>query len=103
MEVWKKVSVNRDSITYDNYEVSSKGNVRNIKTGRLLKPIFFQKQYYYQLRSHGKPFMENAQKLVAREFLGVMDIKSITIKDPLVTPMSLNNMVVIDKKGRIYE
>ena len=32
MEEWKQVS------EYENYEVSSYGNVRNKKTGRILKP-----------------------------------------------------------------
>ena len=31
-EVWK------DIVKYDNYEVSSFGNVKNKKTGRILKP-----------------------------------------------------------------
>lgn len=34
MEQWKQITI--DNVTY-NYEVSTKGNIRNMKTGRILK------------------------------------------------------------------
>ena len=42
-ENWKNV------VNYDNYEVSSFGNVRNKKTGRILKPVNIGGYYYVGL------------------------------------------------------
>ena len=35
MEQWKTVEI--DGVTYKDYEVSTKGRIRNVKTGRILK------------------------------------------------------------------
>jgi hypothetical protein len=49
------------------YEVSNMGNVRNIKTGRILKARKHPKKVYYQinLRKNGKSYTYRIHRLVA--------------------------------------
>ena len=55
---------------FENYEVSNFGNVKNIKTGRKLKPGINNSHYYYViLYKDGKTFTKRIHKLVANVFL----------------------------------
>jgi hypothetical protein len=56
---------------YENYEVSDLGNVRNIKTGKILKPQFSNGQPYRCVTiSNGKSKPFAVHILVAMAFLG---------------------------------
>ena len=59
---------------FDNYEVSNKGNVRNIKTNRLLK-IAYQPSGYaiVSLRSNGKTRTSAVNRLVMNAFNPIED------------------------------
>ena len=55
---------------FDNYEVSTLGNVRNIKTGRILKHKINANGYcHVKLSVQNKPTTKNIHRLVADEFL----------------------------------
>jgi len=55
---------------YDNYEISNLGNVRNIKTGRILKPIINGRGYYkVSLCKSGKQKNFTIHRLVAGAFI----------------------------------
>lgn len=51
----------------ENYEVSNKGNVRNIRTGRILKPRLNMPNGYQRVALNGKD--EYVHRLVANAFL----------------------------------
>lgn len=63
MEVWKQTS-------YANYEVSNWGNVRNIKTGKLLTNSLSKSNGYYKvtLSVNGKSKPIEVHRLVAETF-----------------------------------
>jgi hypothetical protein len=70
VENWKKV------IGYENYEVSDIGNVRNSKTGRVLKKAVGTQGYYKQcLCNNGKQKTVNIHRLVAKAFIDNLDNK----------------------------
>jgi hypothetical protein len=55
---------------FENYSVSNFGNVKNIKTGRILKPAVDNHCYYKViLCKDGKTFNKRIHKLVANEFI----------------------------------
>lgn len=54
---------------YPNYEVSDLGNVRNIKTGRVLKPDYKGGYQYAALCKEGKPKSHLIHRLVASAFI----------------------------------
>ena len=63
MEVWTTIT------NYDNYEVSSLGNVRNKKTGRFLKPACNGGYMIVGLCKNGKGSTKPIHRLVASEFI----------------------------------
>ena len=64
LEIWKHVK------GYDKYFVSSMGNVMNIKTGRILKPVDNGKGYIFvSLCSHGNSLTHLVHRLVAEAFI----------------------------------
>ena len=55
---------------FDNYEISNFGNVKNINTGRILKPGNDGRGYFFvKLYKDGKKFNKKIHKLVANAFL----------------------------------
>lgn len=64
-EIWKAIT------DYENlYEVSNIGRVKNIRTGRILKPGIDRYGYYnVGLCKNGKQKTKNVHRLVAQEFL----------------------------------
>lgn len=63
-EIWKQIKFNT------NYEISNLGNVRNVKTKRVLKPSVSNKGYYLvALSKNGKSHTYTIHKLVAEHFL----------------------------------
>ena len=66
MEDWVNIA------GYDNYQVSSHGNVRNIRTGRVLKPSGFHKYGYQhvELRKNGVGRSIQVHRLVLGAFVG---------------------------------
>ncbi len=64
MEIYKKID------NYQNYSVSTLGNVRNDKTKRILKQSIDTKGYYIvQLSSDGKRLNQRVHRLVASAFI----------------------------------
>ena len=63
MEQWKDIA------GYENYEVSTCGNVRNKKTGRLLKPINKRGYNTVKLRKNGADKRLSIHRLVAETFI----------------------------------
>jgi hypothetical protein len=64
METWRKIE------EYDNYSVSDFGNVRNDKTGRILKPTMNKCGYYLlNLYDKGKIKYFRVHRLVATAFI----------------------------------
>jgi len=51
MEEYRKLVYN--GITYDNFEISNTGQIRNLKTGNILKPNINKSGYYVVLLSMG--------------------------------------------------
>ena len=63
-EIWKTIE------EFDNYEVSNLGRVRNIQTGRVLKPILISTGYYQVgLFKQNKCYRKLIHRLVAEAFL----------------------------------
>ena len=56
-------------INIPNYEIGTNGTVRNIKTGRILKPRVNKKYYLINLIKDGKPCTERISRLVATTFI----------------------------------
>lgn len=73
MEVWKPIIAYKKGKTYDftgKYEVSNEGQVRNIKTGKLLKASVNNDGYeYVGLRIDGKQQAFKVHRLVAMAFI----------------------------------
>jgi hypothetical protein len=55
---------------YDNYEVSTLGNVRNVKTGRILKPACKGGYIFIVLCNKSKGITIPIHRLVAKAFIG---------------------------------
>ncbi len=63
MEIWLPIE------GFDNYEVSSNGRIRNVKTGRILKPIINSHGYCQVfLRRDNKQHQRAVHRLVADAF-----------------------------------
>lgn len=63
-EIWRKIE------GFSNYEVSSEGRIRNIKTGRVLKPMIMNVGYQkIDLCLNGKPKSQLIHRLVASTFI----------------------------------
>ena len=63
-EIYKKID------EFDNYEVSTFGRVRNVKSGRVLKPSINVKGYHYvKLYKHDKGKKMKVHRLVAIAFI----------------------------------
>ena len=71
-EEWRKIK------GFDNYEVSNKGNVRNIKTNRLLK-IAYQPSGYaiVSLRANGTTRTSAVNRLVMNAFNPIEDDQNV--------------------------
>ncbi len=70
METWKTID------GYDNYFISSHGNVENGYTGKLIRPWISSKGYYYVgLCKNGKKRSVSVHKLVANAFVDNPDNK----------------------------
>ena len=61
MEEWKVIE------NHNNYEISNLGNVRNIKTGRILKYYIAGGGYYYTRLGAGKKYL--VHRLVGKSFI----------------------------------
>lgn len=64
IEEWRSVE------DYPNYEVSSLGRVRNVRTGRVLKNGYFKNGYVKITLTNGKPRTFTMHSLVAHAFIG---------------------------------
>jgi hypothetical protein len=69
-EIYKSI------VGFENYEVSNCGNVRNIKTNRMLRPRFCGNGYHFiSLRANNKTTAKMNHRLVAETFLDNPDAK----------------------------
>ena len=66
MELWLNIVV--DGICIFDYEVSNEGKIRNVKTGRILKPYLNRPDGYLRVDFYGRHHY--IHRLVADRFLG---------------------------------
>lgn len=93
---WEVVAVN------PNYEVSDLGEVRNIKTGRVLKQKLRNGYLAVNLSNDGKVTTYNVHRLVADAFLDNPDKKSqINHKDEIKINNSLPNLEYVTPQENI--
>ncbi|WP_085908307.1 NUMOD4 domain-containing protein [Kiloniella majae] len=64
MEVWKEIA------GFPNYQVSSRGNVRRVNTGRILKPGMIHGYLLVTLRRDNRSFTKRIHVLVSNAFNG---------------------------------
>ena len=62
-EIWKSIN------GFNNYEISSLGRVRNITTGKVLKPILNGYGYYKVILYNNKAYTRFIHRLVAENFI----------------------------------
>jgi hypothetical protein len=91
MEVWGKIK------EYPNYEVSTKGNIRNIKTLNILKECLRNGYPSVSLSKDGKSFTKNIHRIVANTFLGESDL-IVNHKDGNKTNNTLENLEWVSYK-----
>lgn len=64
MEIWKQIQ------GFENYEVSNRGNIRNVTTGKILKPEITHKGYFrISLSTNGVKIKKRVHRLVAEAFI----------------------------------
>lgn len=65
MEIWKQIQ------GFENYEVSNRGNVRNVTTGKILKNRFDSKGNYLRINLYVNKtrYSKNIHRLVAEAFV----------------------------------
>jgi len=85
MEVWGKIK------DYPNYEVSTKGNIRNIKTLNILKSSLRNGYPSVSLSKEGKSNTKNIHRIVASTFIGESEL-IVNHKDGNKTNNSLENL-----------
>jgi len=71
MEIYKSID------DYDNYEVSNMGNVRNKKTGLILKQMLHNGYYYVGLSKNSKNKLFDIHRLIASYFIPNPNNKSV--------------------------
>jgi len=69
IEIWKPID------GYDNYEVSSFGNIKSVKTGNILKPAIKNKYNFVILRKNNKNVNMYIHRLVATAYCANNDNK----------------------------
>ena len=62
-EIWKTIE------EFDNYEISNLGRVRNITTGKVLKPVLDNRGYYKVFLYNNKAYTRFIHRLVAENFI----------------------------------
>jgi hypothetical protein len=86
-EVWKNI------VGFENYEVSSFGNVRNKKTGRVLKACNHGGYYYNVLSKDGKCVSHSVHRLVCEAFISNVENKQhVNHKDKNSLNNHINNL-----------
>jgi hypothetical protein len=78
MKMWKQID------GFQNYEISDKGEVRNIQSGKILKPWVGVGGYAYvnPTNGHGKPMPKRLHRLVAKAFVpGYFEGADVNHKD----------------------
>lgn len=98
MENWKAIKFEEYDFS-DTYEVSDNGNVRNIKTGRLLKPQKTNSGYLQlMLQKNGIKKHFYIHRLVAYMFLPMIDGKSeVNHKNEIKTDNHVSNLEWCDR------
>jgi hypothetical protein len=89
-------------IGFENYEVSDLGNIRNIKTGRILKPIK-SKRGYYQLglykNNDKKYYSQKVHRIVAMMHLeNIENLTDVDHKDRNRLNNAASNLRWVSKK-----
>jgi hypothetical protein len=86
MEIYKKIC------GYENYEVSNQGNIKNIKTGKILKPQLSSSGYYnITLSQDGIRETPTVHSLVAMHFIETKN-QTVNHKDGNKLNNSIDNL-----------
>ena len=88
IEIWRPIE------GYPNYVISSKGNVKNVVTKRILKPVKSKKGYYnVNLHNKGEGKKMQIHRLVALTFFQNLENKPfVDHKNNIKTDNSVNNL-----------
>lgn len=88
MEQWKQHS------RFSDYEMSTEGNIRNIKTGRILKTTINEKGYERVcLRKDKKQYIRSVHRLIADTFIdGDHSDMNVTHKNDIRTDNRIENL-----------
>lgn len=93
IELWKQIN------NYENYEVSSFGNIRNKNTGRILKTSKIGGYYYVGLSKNGITHSFKVHRLVAETFIVNLEKKpQVNHKDKNSLNNNLNNLEWVTNK-----
>lgn len=86
-EIWKSIN------GFNNYEISSLGRVRNITTGKVLKPILNGYGYYKVILYNNKAYTRFIHRLVAENFISNPEnYPCVNHKDEVKTNNSISNL-----------
>ncbi len=90
MEIWK-------TINETNYEASSNGEIRNIKTGRILKQRIDKRTGYYivDIQINGQSTTFKTHRLIAKTFLKVESNSVVDHIDRDRTNNNVNNLRMV--------
>nr|DAR82305.1 MAG TPA: homing endonuclease [Caudoviricetes sp.] len=101
-ETWKPITCT-DIVMY---EVSSKGNVRNLKTGRILKPFYTKGYARVDLtrasNDKTKKTLKLVHRLVAQAFIpNLKNLSDVNHKDEIKTNNNLDNLEWISHRDNL--
>lgn len=101
-ETWKPVTCT-DNVKY---EVSSEGNVRNLKTGRILKPCYTKGYARVDLTSANndktKRTLKLVHRLVAQAFIpNLKNLSDVNHKDEIKTNNNLDNLEWVSHRDNL--
>ncbi len=96
MEIWKNIK------DFENYEISNYGNVRNAKTGKLLKLKTKCGYYTITLSKKSKPYYFRIHRLVATAYIeNVFDLPHVDHIDRNRKNNHMDNLRWIDDRNNI--
>ena len=98
MEIWKPLR------NFPNYEASTEGRIRCIRTQRIQKPTYMPKGYIQvSLYKNGRSHSVKVRRLVADTFLGERPGMDIRHKDGDISNCSVDNLEYVTRSTLIRD